>query len=107
MDLCNESYLSSWLGVLRGKNFNFVHYMQTVKPIFFISAVLIGTIDFFYHLIPRSLTLTLPGGHKVSAKQNLLASFSLQAFRLIGMKCDEVMEQFSLNILRPLLSKIY
>ena len=36
-------------------------------------ARLIGTID-FYHFIPLSLTLTLPGGHKVSAKQNLLAS---------------------------------
>ena len=40
-----------------------------------ISVMLIGTID-FYHLIPLSLTLTLPGGHKVSAKQNLLASYS-------------------------------
>ena len=35
----------------------------------------IGTID-FCHFIRLSLTLTLPWGHKVSAKQNLLASFS-------------------------------
>ena len=41
----------------------------------FIPAMLIDTIV-FYHLIPLSLILTLPGGHKVSAKQNLLASFS-------------------------------
>ena len=37
--------------------------------------MLIGNID-FYHFIPLSLTLTLLGGHKVSAKQNLLAAFS-------------------------------
>ena len=39
----------------------------------------IGTID-LYHFIPLSLTLTLAGGHKVSAKQNIwlhvLAQFS-------------------------------
>ena len=37
---------------------------------FFIPAMLrsIGTID-FYHVIP--LSLSLPGGHKVRAKQNL------------------------------------
>ena len=34
----------------------------------------------FYHFIPLSLTLTLPGGHKVSTKQNLLASFSRTLF---------------------------
>ena len=34
-----------------------------------------GTID-FYHFILLSLTLTLAGGHKISAKQNLLASVS-------------------------------
>ena len=41
----------------------------------FVSYLLIGTID-FYHFILISLTLTLPLCHKVSAKQNLLASFS-------------------------------
>ena len=35
-------------------------------------AMLVHTTD-FYHLILLSLTLTLPGGHKVSAKQYLLA----------------------------------
>ena len=41
---------------------------------FLISAMPLGTIDFF-HFIPLSLTLTLPGGHKVSTKQNLLLRF--------------------------------
>ena len=39
----------------------------------FLPAMLIRTIA-FYHYVPLSLTLTLPGGHKVSAKQNVLAS---------------------------------
>ena len=39
-------------------------------------AMLIGTI-YLYHFVPLSLSLTLPGGHKVSLKQNLLASFLL------------------------------
>ena len=37
--------------------------------------MLIGTVD-FYHFIPLSVNLTVAGSHKVSAKQNLLASFS-------------------------------
>ena len=40
-----------------------------------IPVMLTDTID-FDHLILLSLTLTLAGGHKVSAKQNLLDSFS-------------------------------
>ena len=39
--------------------------------------MLIGT---SYHFVPLSLTLTLLGGHKVSAKQNLLALFSHKLF---------------------------
>ena len=35
----------------------------------------IGTIDFYY-VIPFSVALTLAEGHKVSGKQNLLASFT-------------------------------
>ena len=46
---------------------------------FFIAAMLIGTID-FYHFVPLSLILILPGGHKVNAKQNLLSSFSQTLF---------------------------
>ena len=36
--------------------------------------MLIGTID-FYHFILLSLTITLTWDHKVSAKQNLSATF--------------------------------
>ena len=42
---------------------------------FFIPAMLIGTIDCYYFIL-LSLTMTLPWSHKVSTKQNLLASFS-------------------------------
>ena len=35
--------------MLCGRNFNVGHFMQTSQPIFFISAILLGTID-FYHL---------------------------------------------------------
>ena len=64
------------LAVLRGKKtVNAGHYTQTVEPNFFIPAMLSSTID-LYHFLPLVMTLTWPGGHKVSAKQNLLASFS-------------------------------
>ena len=61
------------------KSFVIGHYKQTVLPNLFIPAMLISTID-FYHFIPCSLTLTLPGGHKVNAKQKLLALFSYRPF---------------------------
>ena len=70
---------AGWPAVLHGKNFNIGHYMQTVQPKFLIPAMFIGTIG-FYHFIPLSLILTLPGCHRVSAKQNLLASFSCRVF---------------------------
>ena len=38
------------LAVLHDKNFNFGHYMQTFQPNVFISAMLIGTIDFSHFL---------------------------------------------------------
>ena len=53
---------------LHGKNFNVRHCMQTFQPY-----LLMDTID-FYPFILVSLTLTF--GSHVSAKQNLLASFS-------------------------------
>ena len=65
--------------VLCGKNFNIGHHTQTVQPSFYIPTMLIGTID-FNHFIPLSLTLTLPGGHMISAKENLLAVFSPTLF---------------------------
>ena len=48
--------------------------------------MLTGTVDFY----TLSLTLTLPGGHKVSVKQTLLASFFPHAFLLIRIEfwCD-------------------
>ena len=71
--------------VLCCKDFNIGHYTQTVQQIFFTPAMLIGTMD-FCHFIPLSLTLTLPGGHKVSTKQNLLASFSWPLFIWSGWR---------------------
>ena len=66
--------------------------------------MLIGTID-FYHFVPLSLTLTLPGGDKVSAKQNLLASF----IRMLSSDQDEIFcddEAIQDEDLKQLLSKI-
>ena len=40
--------------------------------------------QWLYHFIPIALTLTLAGGYKVSAKQNLLASFSHTLFDWSG-----------------------
>ena len=65
--------------LLYGKSFSVEHYMQTFKSDVVIHAMLIGTIDLHYH-IPLSLTLTLAWGHKVSAMQNLIASFSRTLF---------------------------
>ena len=69
----------------RGKNFDVGHntlsskicsyLFITVQQNLFIPAMLIGTID-FYCFMRLTLTLSLPAGHKVSTKQNLLASFS-------------------------------
>ena len=55
MDICNESCLAGELAILRGKNFNIGHDMQTVPPHYLIPAMHIGTID-FYHFIPLSQT---------------------------------------------------
>ena len=54
-------------------------YTKTVQPTFFIPAMLVGSIDLYY-FVPPSLTLTMSGGHKVSAKENLLVSFSCTLF---------------------------
>ena len=80
MGLCNEScssiYLSGWPAVLHGKNFDIGYYMQTVtvQPNLIIPAICIGSIDLF-HFILLLQTLTLPWGHKINVKQNLLPSF--------------------------------
>ena len=87
MDLCNELCLSSWPGSqpscvvqtlkldIMCKLFNqFFFFFFFILP-----TLLISTIG-FYHFVPLSLTLTLPGGHKVISKQNLLDSFSPTLF---------------------------
>ena len=79
--------------------------MQTVQPIFFIPAMLVGNIDFCL-FISLSLTFTAFGDHKVIAKQNLLVSFSHTFFHVIRMKFDVVIGQFKENILRLHLSMI-
>ena len=76
MDLCDESCSSGRPSCISKT----LGYTQTVQPVLFIPAMLIGSID-FYHFIPLSLTLTLGGGHKISTKQNLLASFSRTLFK--------------------------
>ena len=89
---------------LHDKDLSIGHCKQTVLPKFFVPAMLIGTID-FCHFISLSLTLTFLWGHRVSAKQNLLASFSW-TFHLIWMYVD-VMKQFKLNILILLLNDFF
>ena len=73
------SRLSVRPSILRDKNLNAGYYKQTFQPPFFTPVMFIGTID-FHHFIPLSLTSTLTGGHKVSAIQTLLASFSPTLF---------------------------
>ena len=68
--LCSAGPLAGQSSNLHDRKLNIGHYMQTCEPNLFIPAMLIGTID-FCHFIPFSLNLTLPGGHKVKAKQNL------------------------------------
>ena len=54
--------------------------------------MVIGTFD-FYHLIPLLLTSTLPGGHKVSAKQKLMALFSCTLADQDEIRCgDEIIQ---------------
>ena len=60
--------------------------------------MLMNTIH-FYHFIPLSLILTLPRGHKVSAKEKLLASFFF-----INFSTDQ--DEIKLNILKLLLSEM-
>ena len=87
MDVCIEWCLSSclagWPIILCDRNFIVGHYSQTFQPNLFILCVLLGSID-FYHFIPHSLTLTMAWSHKVSAKQNLLASFPPTLFNWWG-----------------------
>ena len=80
MNVCSKWCLSgraaSWPSYMVR---TYKHYWQTFPPNLFIPAMIIGAID-VYCSIPLSVTLTLAGGHKVSAKQILLASFSHTLF---------------------------
>ena len=96
--------LSGQLSFMHGKNFNIGQYSQSFQPMFFIPAMLIGTID-FYHFIPLSVTLIMAEVHKVSSKQDLLALFTHTFFQQNGMKFGMVMKQFKLNILWLLLNE--
>ena len=87
--------------ILRGKDFNVGHYTHTFQQNVFIRATLVGTIN-FYHLLP---TLTLPAGHKVSNKKNILALFLTH----FSTEQDEIWYgkmQFKLNILMHYLFEI-
>ena len=72
--VCPAGWPAGHPSIVCCKNFYVGHCTQTFQPNCFISAMLLGIVH-FYHFLPLSLTLTLPGGHKVSTKQNLLASF--------------------------------
>ena len=94
IDLCNESCSSgqpaSCPAVLHDKYLNVGHQMQTVQLNFVIPAMLIGTID-FYHCILLSLTLTLSGVHRVTAKKKPIGVIFLHTFHLIRTTFDVVM----------------
>ena len=105
MDVCNESRVSGQPAVLRCKNFKIGHYMQNNQPNFFIPAMLIGTVH-FYHLIPLSLTLTLPGVTRFS-KQNCLAPCSYSLFDWPGWHLIWYWNTSWFNILMLILSEIF
>ena len=75
-NLCNESCSASWPAILHCKNLllDITCKLFCVLPNLFIPAMLMGTIE-FYQFIPFLVVSTLPGGYKVTTKQNLLTSF--------------------------------
>ena len=104
---CNEYHMDLYKGfvfVLLDKTFDVGYNMQTSQPIYFKPAKLLDTTD-FYHFKQLSLTLTMPGGLKVSANQNLLFSFSC-TFQLIRIKRSIALKQIKLNIVILFLSSI-
>ena len=103
MDLSNQSCLSGRPTVWHGKNFNVEHYAQTFQP-HYVLPMLICTID-GYHCYPHSEIIILAGGHQVSENQNRLALF-FRTF-LTHEKLNMVLKQFKLNVMIPILSKLY
>ena len=116
MGLCNQLCLADWPAVVPPSVHPAVYLAwQRLSCLTLIAnfaarfihtchAYTIGTID-LQHFIPLSVILTLPGCHKVSAKQNLLASFS-HTMQLNEIKSALMMKQFKLNILIPLLDEV-
>ena len=84
MDLCNESCSSSRPAVLHGNIFNVGHFTHTVPPIVIVSVIFKGIID-FYHSVPLSLILTLPGGSQGQRKAKPVAFVLLF---LLSLWCD-------------------
>ena len=107
MYVLSHSCLSSWLAEpsILAKTLTLDITCELLNVIFFTPAMHIGSID-FNHFVPLSLTLTFPGGHKVSGKQKHLVFIFMQSFQLIRMKFDIALKQFKLNILMLLLSEI-
>ena len=100
--ICNKFCSSGHMSVSFGINIG--HCMQTFQPYLFMPCLkaLLTSI----HSIPLCMTLTMAGGHKVSAKQNLLASSSCTFFCWSEWKFDMVLKQFKLNVLILNLSEI-
>ena len=96
IDLCSELCLSGRLAVMRSKNFNIGHYMQTFQP------------NFFHTCHTNFSDLDLGWVPKVSAKQNLLVSFSLSQ-TLFTWTGENLMwcKQFKLSSLILLLSETW
>ena len=76
--ICVISQFIRPCSVLHGKNF-YCWTLHANLSNFFVPAIPVGIFD-LCHFIPLSVTLTLPGGHKVRVEQNLLGSCSLTLF---------------------------
>ena len=82
------------LSICNGKNSNIGQCVANTLTKYFIPAMLMHTFD-LYQFLPFPQTLTLAGGHKLSGKQNLLASFSHTLFfQLIRINTDVMIKQF-------------
>ena len=83
--------------ILSGKNFNIEHYTKTVRPIFFIPAMLIGTIDFTFYTAFNDLNLAW--GSQGQHKAKLIAYIFSNTSHLMRVKfeIDVMMKQFKVN----------
>ena len=79
---------------------NFELHMHIIQPKYLISAMLIGTFN-FYHFISLSVALTLTGSYKSQWKP-----YSWLQFWLNGMKFGLMMNPFKENTLILLLGEI-